>query len=129
VLRAAPRRFNPLFPLNLTSTCSHETAVRFLFPLNGHSPRKEECLLSEGNSGSINPSPNREEKRLGNWVRKLRFFASVHHEMKRVSRPTWREVRSTTTAVIIVVFALAGYLYVLDQIFYRLIDQMLVRHH
>jgi hypothetical protein len=39
------------------------------------------------------------------------------------------EVRSTTAVVIIVVFALAGYLYVLDQIFYRLIDQMLVRHH
>jgi hypothetical protein len=28
-----------------------------------------------------------------------------------------------------VVFALAVYLYVLDLIFYRLIDQMLVRHH
>jgi preprotein translocase SecE subunit len=49
--------------------------------------------------------------------------------MKMVNRPTWREVRSTTAVVIIVVFALAGYLYVLDLIFYRLIDQMLIGHH
>jgi preprotein translocase SecE subunit len=49
--------------------------------------------------------------------------------MKMVSRPTWREVRTTTGVVIIVVFALGVYLYVVDLIFYRLIDQMFLWHH
>jgi preprotein translocase SecE subunit len=47
--------------------------------------------------------------------------------MKDVSFPSWREVRSTTIIVMAVVLALAAYVYVVDQICVRLLDQMLFR--
>lgn len=55
----------------------------------------------------------------------LRFLAEVRQEMKDVSFPVWREVRSTTIIVMAVVLALAAYVYVVDQICVRLLDQML----
>jgi preprotein translocase SecE subunit len=57
----------------------------------------------------------------------LRFLAEVRQEMKDVSFPGWREVRSTTIIVMTVVLALAAYVYVVDQICVRLLDQMLFR--
>ena len=47
--------------------------------------------------------------------------------MKDVSFPGWPEVRSTTIIVMAVVLALAAYVYVVDQICVRLLDQMLFR--
>ena len=47
--------------------------------------------------------------------------------MKDVSFPSWREVRATTVIVMTVVLALAAYVYVVDQICVRLLDQMLFR--
>jgi preprotein translocase SecE subunit len=45
------------------------------------------------------------------------FLRSVKQEMKLVSRPSWKEVRSTTVVVIVFVFLFAFYLRVLDWIF------------
>lgn len=57
----------------------------------------------------------------------LRFLVEIRQEMKDVSFPVWREVRSTTIIVMTVVLALAAYVYVVDQICVRLLDQMLFR--
>ncbi len=57
----------------------------------------------------------------------LRFLAEVRQEMKDISFPVWREVRSTTIIVMAVVLALAAYVYIVDQICVRLLDQMLFR--
>ncbi len=57
----------------------------------------------------------------------LRFLAEVRQELKDFSFPVWREVRSTTIIVMAVVLALAAYVYVVDQICVRLLDQMLFR--
>ena len=55
----------------------------------------------------------------------LEFLADVRQQMKEISFPAWREVRSTTVIVMVVVLAVAAYVYVVDQICVRLLDQML----
>ena len=45
------------------------------------------------------------------------FLRNVKQEMKLVSRPSWKEVRSTTVVVIVFVFLFAFYLRALDWIF------------
>ena len=62
------------------------------------------------------------------WFRGLlAYLANVRREMKDVSFPAWREIRSTTMTVMIVVLAVAAYVYVVDQICIRLLDQMLLQ--
>jgi len=55
------------------------------------------------------------------------FLAEVRREMKDISWPAWREVRSTTITVLFFIFVVAAYVYVVDRICFRLIDQMLLR--
>jgi preprotein translocase SecE subunit len=57
----------------------------------------------------------------------LAYLAEVRREIKDVSFPAWPEIRSTTITVIIVVLAVAAYVYVIDEICLRLLDQMLLR--
>lgn len=55
------------------------------------------------------------------------FLRNVEQEMKLVSRPSWKEVRSTTVVVIVFVFLFAFYLRALDWIFSPL-DRWLFSH-
>src|SRR5882762_9432675 len=55
------------------------------------------------------------------------FLAEVRREMKDISWPDWREVRFTTITVLFFIFVVATYVYVVDRICLRLIDQMLLR--
>ena len=49
------------------------------------------------------------------WYRKtIEFLKEVQAELKRTTWPAWREVRGTTTVVIITVFIFAIYLGVVD---------------
>ena len=53
-----------------------------------------------------------EKQREGNWrVRTRDYIEDVQSEMKRVSWPTWPQVRSTTIVVIISTFLLSGYFF------------------
>ena len=45
-------------------------------------------------------------------------------EMRRVSWPSWKQVRATTVVVIAAVFAFAAYFYVVDLIFGRAITKV-----
>ena len=66
--------------------------------------------------------------RIRKWFTELlAYLADVRREMKDVSFPAWREIRSTTITVMIVVLAVAAYVYVVDQICIRLLDQMLLQ--
>lgn len=56
----------------------------------------------------------------------LTYLADVRREMKDVSFPDSRQVRSTTTTVMIVVLVVAAYVYAVDQICVRFIDQQLL---
>jgi preprotein translocase subunit SecE len=54
---------------------------------------------------------------LGAYVSKVReFFREVTAEFRRVAWPARREVTGSTTVVLVVVVALAVFLYVVDQV-------------
>ncbi len=42
------------------------------------------------------------------------YFEDLQMEMKRVTWPTWKQVRATTLVVITAVFAFAAYFFVVD---------------
>jgi preprotein translocase subunit SecE len=56
-----------------------------------------------------------ENAQSASWpVRTREFIDDVQAEMKRVTWPTWPQVRSTTLVVIVSTFLLAGYFFVVD---------------
>ena len=52
------------------------------------------------------------------------YFEELQTEMKRVTWPSWKQVRATTIVVIIAVFAFAAYFAVIDEIFLSLINKL-----
>jgi preprotein translocase subunit SecE len=49
------------------------------------------------------------------WPERIRsFYNDVRTEMRKVTAPTWKEVRATTTVVVITVFIFAVYFAVID---------------
>ncbi|MGI8742263.1 MAG: preprotein translocase subunit SecE [Bryobacteraceae bacterium] len=44
------------------------------------------------------------------------YFEELQLEMRRVTWPSWKQVRATTTVVIIAVFAFAAYFALVDKI-------------
>lgn len=53
------------------------------------------------------------------------FLKEVRAELPKIVVPSRREVQSTTTVVIITVFLFAGYFYVLDAVFGRMMQSIL----
>jgi preprotein translocase subunit SecE len=54
-------------------------------------------------------------ERLKSWPEKVKtFYNDVRNEMRKVTAPTWKEVRGTTTVVIITVFIFALYFGIID---------------
>ncbi len=53
--------------------------------------------------------------RLGKWpLAAKNYVQDLQLEMRRVTWPTWKQVRATTVVVIFAVFAFAAYFYVVD---------------
>ena len=66
--------------------------------------------IPEGDSGSF-------IQRAGSWPARTKdYFEELQTEMRRVTWPSWKQVRATTTVVIIAVFMFAAYFMVVDQI-------------
>jgi preprotein translocase subunit SecE len=60
------------------------------------------------------------------WPGKVRdFYHDVRTETKKVTTPSWKEVRATTAVVIITVFLFAGYFWIVDIILGNGLDQMI----
>jgi preprotein translocase subunit SecE len=53
----------------------------------------------------------------GQWGEFTGFLSDVRAEMRKVVTPSWKEVQSTTTVVIIAVFIFGLYFFVVDSIF------------
>ena len=54
-------------------------------------------------------------ERVKSWPERIRsFYNDVRTEMRKVTAPGWKEVRGTTTVVIITVFIFALYFGVID---------------
>jgi preprotein translocase subunit SecE len=57
------------------------------------------------------------------WITTARAFLSdVRGELKRTTFPSQREVKGTTTVVIVTVFVFAFYLWVVDTFLYKVIE-------
>jgi len=74
--------------------------------------------IQEGESGNFIQRASAWPVQLKNYVEELQT------EMRRVTWPTWKQVRATTIVVIIAVFAFAAYFAVIDEIFLSLIDKL-----
>jgi len=57
-------------------------------------------------------------------VRLKNYVDELQTEMRRVTWPNWRQVRSTTLVVIVTVFAFAGYFAVVDLLLGRTIGKV-----
>ena len=62
---------------------------------------------------------------LKSWPDKVKtFYNDVRNEMRKVTAPTWKEVRGTTTVVIITVFIFALYFGIIDYIIQHAVQYM-----
>ncbi len=61
----------------------------------------------------------------GTYTRAVDFLKDVRSEMRKVVTPSREEVRTTTTVVILTVFAFAAFFYVVDGVLGRTIQAML----
>jgi preprotein translocase subunit SecE len=52
------------------------------------------------------------------------YFEELQMEMRRVTWPSWKQVRSTTGVVIVAVFAFAAYFAVVDQVVSSVINKL-----
>jgi len=74
-----------------------------------------------------------QEENGGNFIQKAsawpigvkNYFEELQAEMRRVTWPSWKQVRATTLVVIIAVFAFAAYFAVVDEIFANLINKLM----
>ena len=53
----------------------------------------------------------------GHWKEFTQFLSDVRAEMRKVVTPSWKEVKATTTVVIIAVFIFGLFFFVTDAIF------------
>ena len=72
----------------------------------------------EDNSGNF-------VQRASSWPLAVKnYFEELQTEMRRVTWPSWKQVRATTIVVIVAVFAFAAYFAVIDEIFLSLINKL-----
>jgi preprotein translocase subunit SecE len=59
------------------------------------------------------------------WKEFTRFLVDVRGEIRKVVTPSWKEVKSTTTVVIIAVFLFGVFFFVVDALFQWCLHAML----
>jgi preprotein translocase subunit SecE len=63
--------------------------------------------------------------RIRSWPERIKtFYSDVRTEMKKVTAPSFKEVRATTAVVIITVFLFAGYFWIVDLALSHSLDQL-----
>jgi preprotein translocase subunit SecE len=64
-------------------------------------------------------------QRAAGWpIQVKNYFEELQMEMRRVTWPSWKQVRSTTAVVIVAVFAFAAYFAVVDQVVASVINKL-----
>ena len=64
-------------------------------------------------------------QRVGQWPAQTKsYFEELQGEMRRVTWPSWKQVRATTGVVIGAVFAFAAYFALVDMLFGRGINSL-----
>jgi preprotein translocase subunit SecE len=69
-------------------------------------------------------SGNLGQRALGWPARVKSYIEELQTEMKRVSWPNWKQVRATTTVVIVCVFLFAAYFWVVDLVVARSVNRL-----
>ena len=82
-------------------------------PVVQKSAEKKKSMAKAAIISSENGVPNRA---LSVFTRGRDFLKDVRAEMRKVVTPSWKEVQSTTTVVIVAVFAFAGFFWAVDAI-------------
>jgi preprotein translocase subunit SecE len=60
------------------------------------------------------------QDRLKSWPERTKsFYSDVRSEMRKVTAPSWKEVRATTAVVVITVFIFGVYFFVIDNVIQR----------
>lgn len=73
---------------------------------------------ARGDSNSLGP-------KLASWPQKVRNYVDdLRAEMRRVTWPSWTQVRATTVVVIVSVFAFAAYFAIVDLAITRLVTKI-----
>jgi preprotein translocase subunit SecE len=58
--------------------------------------------------------------RLKVWPEKIKsFYNDVRTEMRKVTAPSWKEVRGTTAVVVVTVFIFGVYFFIIDNVIQR----------
>jgi preprotein translocase subunit SecE len=64
-------------------------------------------------------------QRVTQWPAQTRTYVEgLREEMRRVTWPSWKQVRATTIVVIVAVFAFAAYFYLVDIVFGQMITRV-----
>ena len=67
-------------------------------------------------------------KPMGSWLERVKDYVDgLKLEMKRVTWPSWPQVRATTGVVVFAVFAFAAYFAVVDTVINRAIQALFAR--
>jgi preprotein translocase subunit SecE len=75
--------------------------------------------IQEGESGNF-------IQRASGWPAQMKnYFEELQMEMRRVTWPSWKQVRATTLVVIAAVFAFAAYFFVVDDIVNSAINKLI----
>ena len=64
---------------------------------------------------------------VGQWTEFAQFLSDVRSEMRKVVTPSWKEVKATTTVVLIAVGLFGVFFFVVDSIFSFGLDRLLKR--
>ena len=64
-------------------------------------------------------------KVVDSWQEFTQFLTDVRGEMRKVVTPSWKEVKATTSVVIVAVFIFGVYFFVVDWIFAFGLDRLL----
>lgn len=64
-------------------------------------------------------------QRAASWPTRLKdYIEELRTEMRRVTWPSWKQVRATTVVVIAATFAFSAYFFVVDNIVSRIIQKL-----
>ena len=64
-------------------------------------------------------------QRAAGWPARMKdYFGELQMEMRRVTWPSWKQVRATTAVVIVATFAFSAYFFVIDNIINRLVNKL-----
>jgi preprotein translocase subunit SecE len=105
----------------MVAVVSHQS---WIGRIGSGAPRGKEDMEHTGKLVMTGKLQNTVERIKDTWVRIKTFFVEVNSETKKVTWPTFKEVRDTTIVVIIAVIIFGFFLYMVDLALGRIIQYL-----